>query len=73
MTIKYKTNINCENCIRSVTNFLNEVKSIDNWHVDIENPQKVLTVEGTNIDSEEVQNAVEEAGFDLTRMGMWKN
>ena len=73
MTIKYKTNINCENCIRSVTNFLNDVQSIDNWHVDIENPQKVLTVEGTDIDAEEVENAVEEAGFDLTRMGMWKN
>jgi len=73
MTIKYKTNINCENCIRSVTNFLNDVQSIDNWHVDIENPQKVLTVEGADIDAEEVENAVEEAGFDLTRMGIWKN
>ncbi len=73
MTIKYQTNINCENCIRSVANFLNDVQSIDNWHVNIENPQKVLTVEGADIDAEEVENAVEEAGFDLTRVGMRKN
>jgi len=71
--IKYKTNINCENCVRSVTNFLNDVESIHSWHVDTDSPDKVLTVEGTNVDSEAVENAVEEAGFDLTRMGMWKN
>jgi copper chaperone len=38
-TLKFKTNINCNNCIRSVTPFLNEIDSIEEWKVDIENPK----------------------------------
>ena len=64
-SLVFKTNINCNNCIRSVTGFLNEVASIENWEVDIENPDKLLTVQGEQVTLEEVVNAVEEAGFDI--------
>lgn len=64
-TLQFKTNINCNNCIRSVTGFLNEVASIEKWEVDIENPDKLLTVQGEQVTLEEVVNAVEEAGFDI--------
>ena len=63
--VRFKTNINCNNCVRSVTGFLNEVDSIDSWQVDIENPEKILTVEGEAIDIEAVIEAVEDAGFDI--------
>ena len=71
--LKFKTNINCSNCVRSVSGFLDELKSIQQWHVDTEDPRKVLTVEGADIRSGEVIAAVEEAGFEITKMGMWKN
>lgn len=64
-TLTFKTNINCNNCIRSVTGFLNEVPTIAQWHVDITNPDKILTVEGDDVTVEEVVAAVEEAGFDI--------
>ncbi|MCB0624242.1 MAG: heavy-metal-associated domain-containing protein [Saprospiraceae bacterium] len=64
-SLVFKTNINCNNCIRSVTGFLNEVGSIEKWEVDIENPDKLLTVQGEQVTLEEVVNAVEEAGFDI--------
>ncbi|MDX1941967.1 MAG: heavy-metal-associated domain-containing protein [Saprospiraceae bacterium] len=65
MKLQFKTNINCNNCVRTVTGFLNEVKGIEKWEVDINNPDKILTVEGKDMTLEAVIDAVEEAGFDI--------
>ena len=64
-TLRFKTNINCNNCIRSVTGFLNDVPNIQEWSVDINNPEKILTVVGEQVAAEAVVEAVEEAGFDI--------
>ncbi|MFZ2899101.1 MAG: heavy-metal-associated domain-containing protein [Saprospiraceae bacterium] len=63
--LKFKTNINCNNCIRTVSGFLNEVGEIKRWEVDTANPEKILTVEGDEVTAEAVIEAVEEAGFDI--------
>lgn len=63
-TLKFKTNINCGGCIRSVTGFIEEVPGIDHWEVDTENPDKILTVKG-NVTPEAIVEAVEDAGFDI--------
>ena len=60
----FATNINCSSCIRSVTGFLDEVPGVTIWRVDVEDPRKVLAVEGTASEAEIVA-AVEEAGFDI--------
>jgi copper chaperone len=62
-TLKFKTNINCANCIRSVTPFLNDLDSIETWKVDTENPDKILIAEGDDLTIEEVETAVKKAGF----------
>jgi copper chaperone CopZ len=62
--LTFKTNINCGNCVRSVTGFLNEVEGIVQWEVDTANPDKILTVEGDML-AEAVVEAVEDAGFDI--------
>lgn len=64
-TLQFKTTINCNNCVRTVTNFLNDVKGIEKWEVDTNNPEKILTVEGEDVTVEEVVAAVEEAGFEI--------
>jgi copper chaperone len=61
--MKFKTNINCSNCVRSVSGFLNEVPDVEHWEVDTAHPDKILTVKGS--DAETVKAAVEEAGFDI--------
>lgn len=66
-TLQFKTNINCGNCVRTVTGFLNEVEGIEKWEVDTNHPNKILTVNGA-IAKEEVIAAVEEAGFDIEAM-----
>ncbi len=65
MKLQFKTNINCSNCIRTVTGFLTDVKGIEKWEVDTNNPDKILTVEGEEVTADEVIEAVEEAGFDI--------
>lgn len=64
MALQFKTNINCGSCIRSVTNFINDVEGIDKWEVDTDNPDKILTVEGV-ASVEAIVEAIEDAGFDI--------
>jgi len=61
----FKTNINCGSCIRSVTGFLEDVSGLKEWSVDTENPDKVLTVKGDNLQRDAVVEAIEDAGFDI--------
>lgn len=64
-TLKFKTNINCGNCVRSVTGFLGDVEGIDHWEVDTTVAEKWLTVQGSASEAAIVE-AVEDAGFEIT-------
>lgn len=66
--IQFKTNIQCSGCLATVTPFLNNVSSIKEWKVDINNPDKVLTVIGEEITDEQVSAAVKAAGFHVERL-----
>lgn len=61
---KFKSNINCNGCISAVTPHLNEAK-IDNWSVDLESPERTLTVTTKDLSKEDVKAVVEKAGFAL--------
>ncbi|MGB1243449.1 MAG: heavy-metal-associated domain-containing protein [Chitinophagales bacterium] len=67
MTLQFKTNINCANCVRTVGVFLNDETAIQKWEVDTANPNKVLTVE-TKESPEFVIEVVEDAGFDIATL-----
>ncbi|MFM8996425.1 MAG: heavy-metal-associated domain-containing protein [Bacteroidota bacterium] len=65
-TLQFNTNINCGNCIKSVTPFLNALESIDAWEVDTNNPEKVLSIhteERADAVTAEVLGALQQAGF----------
>lgn len=62
-TLKLKTNINCSGCVAKVTPSLNETVGENNWKVDTQNPNKILTVSGTEVNKNEVIRAVQKAGF----------
>ncbi|AGA80325.1 heavy-metal-associated domain-containing protein [Echinicola marina] len=62
-TLKFKTNINCSGCLSKVTPFLNEEKDIQKWEVNLESENRVLTVETSNLNAEEVKKTVQKAGF----------
>ncbi len=64
-TVKFKTNINCGGCIKSVTPFLNELDNLDEWKVDTENPDKILEVSLDDDNATIVVEAVKKAGFEI--------
>ncbi|MCB2406783.1 heavy-metal-associated domain-containing protein [Hymenobacter lucidus] len=63
--LKFKTSINCANCLRAVTPFLDAEASVEKWSVDTSNPDKILTVEGANPIPELIMKSVAQAGFDI--------
>lgn len=65
--LKFKTNIKCGGCVATVTPFLNQIPEISRWEVDIDNPEKILTVEANEqLDAETVVTALEKAGYTAT-------
>lgn len=65
-TYKFKTNINCGSCIKSVTPHLNELDIVESWQVDTSDPDKILTVEIEDAGGvSEVKEAVASAGFKI--------
>ncbi len=62
-TLKFKSNIKCMGCVGKVTPFLNETSGIDKWEVDINTPEKTLTVQTEELNAEDITKAVEKAGF----------
>jgi copper chaperone len=62
-TLRFKTTINCANCVRAVTPALNQEVGANNWQVDTANPDKILTITSDSVSASQVVEAVTEAGF----------
>lgn len=67
-TVRFKTNINCGNCIASVTPFLNVLDNLDTWKVDTDNPDKILEVTIDDEDENAVIEAVQKAGYKIEKI-----
>jgi len=63
--VKYKTNIQCDGCIKSVTPVLNNLENIDSWKVDLDNQDKILEVELDDDKKEIVYSAIKGLGFEI--------
>jgi copper chaperone len=61
-TLKFKTTIKCNGCINAVTPFLDNSNNIEKWSVDLESPDRILTVE-TSGEADEVKRLLQEAGY----------
>lgn len=62
-TYKFKTTINCGNCVKAVTPHLNKLQGVEDWKVDTDNPDKVLEVKTNSLDAQQIKSTVEKAGF----------
>lgn len=66
-TLKFKTNIKCGGCIATVTPILNNIPEISKWEVDIEHPEKTLTIQADEqLEVATVVDALGKAGFTAT-------
>ena len=62
-TLKFKTNIKCGSCVKTVTPFLDQLHGIKSWKVDLTSPEKILTVEAETADPAAVIRSLEKAGY----------
>ncbi|MBB6502437.1 heavy-metal-associated domain-containing protein [Pedobacter cryoconitis] len=63
-TLKFKTNIKCGGCIATVTPHLNAMTDLEEWKVDTDVADKVLTVIGkTGNLGQQIIETVKKAGF----------
>lgn len=64
--LEFKTTINCSDCVKKVSPFLDRVENIKNWEVNTLSPEKTLTVRGKAINSKDIIRAAKRAGFKAT-------
>jgi copper chaperone len=62
-SIKLKTNINCSACLARVIPSLNELAGVNNWSVDINNPDKILEVKTDILKKDDVISTLKNVGF----------
>ena len=67
-TLKFKTTINCGTCVAKVTPVLDNQEDISKWEVDTNNPDKILTVEGENIDEADLVKVLQKIGYKAERV-----
>ncbi len=58
----FKTNIKCGGCVSKVKPYLDGLKEIRSWKVDLDSPDRILTVEG-EISGDLVIKAIASAGY----------
>ena len=63
-TMKFKTNINCSNCVAKVTPFLDKKAGKGTWSVDIESDDKILTVENSELSVVDIVKTIKRTGFE---------
>lgn len=68
MTYKYSSNIHCSGCVASVSPVLDEFPSVESWKVDTQNKQKILTIEGENLDEHTLKEKLAKIGFEIKPM-----
>lgn len=59
---RFKTNIKCGGCIQTVKPYLDGLKEIKSWQVDLSSPDRILSVEG-DIEEDKVIQAIQAAGY----------
>ena len=62
-TLQFKTNVMCAACLAKVTPALNEVAGAGNWTIELNNPDKILSVSNDNSSPAAIINALEKAGY----------
>lgn len=61
--VQFKTNIKCSGCVATVTPALNKVVGEDQWKVNLESPDKVLTVSAEQVTADDIKKALEQVGY----------
>ena len=62
-TYQFTTNIQCADCLEKVKPYLESNNEIRSWHIDINDKNKILTIETNKLSSEIVTEIIKNAGY----------
>jgi copper chaperone len=63
MELKFKTNMKCDGCVSTVKPYLDNTAEIKTWSVDLNSPEKTLTIETDSLKKDDVISILSKAGF----------
>ena len=61
--LKFKTNIDSTESVKTVSSYLDQADFISKWKLDTESPEKILSVSGDHLEPHMVKDIVKKAGF----------
>ncbi|MBI9032932.1 MAG: heavy-metal-associated domain-containing protein [Bacteroidales bacterium] len=64
----YKTNLKCNGCVAAVSPLLKEFEGIKTFNVDLENPDRILSIESERMNEEKMIQAVMDLGYQIEKI-----
>ncbi|MFO8235689.1 MAG: heavy-metal-associated domain-containing protein [Bacteroidales bacterium] len=62
-TLKFKTNLKCAGCMYAIKPFMEELKGVEKWDVDLNDSDKTVNVKTSSTSAEEIIEAIQRAGY----------
>ena len=62
-TLKFKTNLKCAGCMYAIKPFMDNIEGVKSWDVNLDDPEKTVTVENESATVEEIKEAIGKAGY----------
>ena len=63
-TYTFKTNLKCSGCVSALMPFMNQLKGVQQWDIDLEDKKKTLNVVADeSLDETEIIATVSKAGY----------
>ena len=66
--LRFKTTLKCGGCEEKVTPGLNAIDEVEEWDVDLDSEDKILTVYATKNVEDQIIEVVEKLGFEIERL-----
>ncbi|MEI6124821.1 MAG: heavy-metal-associated domain-containing protein [Bacteroidota bacterium] len=67
-TYFFKTSINCNGCLSRVKPQLDAKPDIKFWKVDLDSPDKILTVECESLQASDIIEIIDNAGYEIEQL-----
>lgn len=68
-TLQFKTNIKCGGCVAAVTPHLNQLPQIEQWEVDLQDPNRILSVHTKELSAQQIIQTLQKAGYQAELLG----
>lgn len=62
-TLRFKTDLKCEECVESVRPEIEKIPDIREWSIDLDSPDSILAVRAIEPDPGKVVRALQRAGY----------